>query len=286
MNGVTDLSPLHVALLALAAFAAGTVDAIAGGGGLVTVPALLAAGLPPHLALGTNKGQAVFGSGAALLRFARAGMVNGARARVAFPAGFAGSLLGAALVLLVHPALLRPVVLALLVAVAFFTAFRPRIRPRHAPICRAAGEGQGEGDRASAAGASRPSLFPVSSARAPLGAATIALVIGAYDGFFGPGTGTFLIIAFALVLGDGMARASGEAKLVNFASNLAGVAVFAARGVVLWRVALPMAAAQFAGATLGAHLTVRHGDAFVRRVVLAVVLALVLKLGRDLLAAG
>ncbi len=254
---MTDLPLLHVALLTLAAFAAGTVDAVAGGGGLVTVPALLAAGLPPHVALGTNKGQAVFGSGAALLRFARAGMVGGARARVAFPAGFAGSLLGAALVLLVHPSLLRPVVLALLVAVGLFTAFRPRIRPR-----------------------------PVSTARAPLGAAAIALVIGAYDGFFGPGTGTFLIIAFAVVLGDGMARASGEAKLVNFASNLAGVAVFAARDVVLWRVALPMAAAQVAGATLGAHLTVRHGDAFVRRVVLAVVLALVLKLGRDLLAAG
>jgi len=268
---VPDLPLLHVALLALAAFAAGMVDAVAGGGGLVTVPALLAAGLPPHLALGTNKGQAVFGSGAALLRFARAGMVDGARARVAFPAGFTGSLLGAALVLLVHPSLLRPVVLSLLVAVGFFTAFRPRIRPRPVPLARQT---------------ARPSLFPVSSARAPLGAAAIALVIGAYDGFFGPGTGTFLIIAFALVLGDGMARASGEAKLVNFASNLAGVAVFASRGVILWRVALPMAAAQFAGATLGAHLTVRHGDAFVRRVVLAVVLALVLKLGRDLLAAG
>ncbi len=228
------------------------------------MPALLAAGLPPHLALGTNKGQSVFGSGAALLRFARAGMVDGARARVAFPAGFAGSLLGATLALLMSPALLRPVVLALLIAVGFFTAFQPRVRPRGEVLT------------------SRATLFPVSSPRAPLAAAAVALVIGAYDGFFGPGTGTFLILAFAFVLGDGLARASGEAKLVNFASNLAGLALFAARGVILWRVALPMAAAQFAGATLGAHLTVRHGDALVRRVVLAVVLALVVKLGWDL----
>ena len=259
-----DLPASHVALLTLAAFAAGVVDAVAGGGGLVTVPALLAAGLPPHLAIATNKGQSVFGAGAALLRFARAGMVDRARARVAFPMGFAGSLLGAALLLLVSPTVLRPVVLALLAAVGLFTAFQPRL-PRR------------EAGRAGA-------LFPVSPARASPAAAAIALVLGAYDGFFGPGTGTFLILAFVLVLGDGMARASGEAKAVNFASNLAGVALFAARGVVVWQVAIPMAAAQFAGATLGAHLTVRHGDALVRKVIVAVVLALLVKLGRDALA--
>jgi uncharacterized membrane protein YfcA len=259
-----DLPVSHISLLALAAFAAGLVDAVAGGGGLVTVPALLAAGLPPHLAVATNKGQAVFGSGAALLRFARAGMVDSARARVAFPAGFAGSLLGAALLLRVSPAVLRPLVLALLVAVGLFTAFQPRNAQARAPKPGAA--------------------LPVSPARASVAAAGIAFVIGAYDGFFGPGTGTFLILAFVLVLGDGLARASGEAKAVNFASNLAGVVLFASRGVIVWQVALPMAVAQFAGATVGAHLTVRHGDAFVRKAILVVVLALVVKLGRDALA--
>jgi uncharacterized membrane protein YfcA len=251
-----ELSLTHLVLLALAAFAAGTVDAIAGGGGLITVPALLAAGLPPQLALGTNKGQSVFGSAAALLRFARAGLVDGRRARIAFPAGFAGSLAGAALLLLVHPDVLRPVVLALLVAVGAFVAVR-RNPPKVA-------------------------------ARVParlVGAATagIALVIGAYDGFFGPGTGTFLIIAFASLLGDALARASAEAKVVNFASNLAAVLLFASRGVIAWQVALPMAAAQALGGTLGAHLTVRGGDVLVRRVVLLVVLALVLKLARDMI---
>jgi uncharacterized protein len=261
------LAPGALALLALAAFAAGVIDAVAGGGGLITVPALLAAGLPPHLALGTNKGQSVFGSGASLLRFSRAGMVDPRRARVAFPGGFAGSLLGAALVLLVRPAVLRPVVLALLVAVALFMAFRPNLQAA-----------------AAMAEAAPRRRWPVAARHAQGAALLIALAVGAYDGFFGPGTGTFLIVAFALVLGDGLTRASGEAKVVNFASNLAALALFASRGVVVWQVALPMAAAQFAGSTLGAHLAVRRGDSFVRRVVLLVVLALVLKLGLDLIA--
>jgi hypothetical protein len=251
-----ELSLTHLVLLAIAAFAAGTVDAIAGGGGLITVPALLAAGLPPQLALATNKGQSVFGSAAALLRFARAGLVDGRRASIAFPAGFAGSLAGAALVLLVHPDVLRPVVLALLVAVGAFVAVRrnpPKVAARVPPRL--------------------------------VGAATaaIALVIGAYDGFFGPGTGTFLILAFASLLGDALARASAEAKVVNFASNLAAVLLFASRGVIVWQVALPMAAAQALGGTLGAHLTVRGGDVLVRRVVLLVVLALVVKLAGDMM---
>lgn len=253
---MTHLPWPHLAALAATAFTAGTIDAVAGGGGLLTLPALLAAGLPPHVALGTNKGQSAFGSGAALLRFARAGMVDGARARVGFPAGAVGALAGAALVSMVRPDVLRPLVLALLAAAALFTALR-RGPPAGARTARA---------------------------RAPLAAGAIALVLGAYDGFFGPGTGTLLILAFAWLLGDGLARASGEAKVVNFASNLAALALFAARGTVLWEAALPMALGQLAGGTLGAHLAVRRGDALVRRAVLLVVLALVVKLGRDLLA--
>ena len=249
-----DVSLPALALLVVASFVAGTVDAIAGGGGLVTLPALLAAGLPPALALGTNKGQSVFGSGAALLRYARAGLVDGRVARVTFPAGLLGSLGGAALVLLVPPAMLRPVVLALLVVVAAVLAFRPA-----AP----------SGPRASAH-------------RSPSVAAAIALVIGAYDGFFGPGTGTFLIFGFVIFFGAGMREASADAKVVNFASNLAAVALFASRGLVAWNVALPMAAGQFAGGLAGAHLAVRGGDRLVRWVVLLVVLALVVKLGTDL----
>src|SRR5207302_7934144 len=122
-----QLSAWATAALVLAAFAAGLVDAVAGGSGVIAVPALLAAGLPPHLALGTNKAQGVFGTFASTLRYARAGLVDRKRARITFPLGLAGSLCGTALVLLVPPSTLRPAVLVLLVLAAFAVALRPRL---------------------------------------------------------------------------------------------------------------------------------------------------------------
>ncbi|EAU61732.1 transporter [Stigmatella aurantiaca DW4/3-1] len=211
--------------------------------------------MPPHVALGTNKGQSMFGAGSALLRFSRAGLVKGHLAVVTFPLGLLGALAGTQLVLWLKPEVLKPLVLVLLVAVAVFLAFR---------------KGPPPGDRPEP---------PLARLRA-LGA-LVAFCMGLYDGFFGPGTGTFLIVAFSSLLGHGLLRASADAKVVNFASNIASVALFSARGVVLWKVALPMAVAQFAGAWVGAHLTVKGGDKLVRKVVLAVVVALVLKLGRD-----
>jgi len=258
VRAVPTLSPSAVALLALLAFCGGMVDAVAGGGGLLTVPALIAAGLPPHLVLGTNKGQSVFGAGAALYRFARSGILDRSRALAAVPAGLAGSLCGASLVLLVRGEVLRPLVIALLVLVALFIAFRPPASPRSGRF------------------------FPLKAALAPRAAGSIAFVLGAYDGFFGPATGTFLILSFVLVLGDGLTRASGEAKVVNFATNLAALCLFAARGAIVWRLALPMAVGQAAGSTLGAHLALERGDAFVRRVVLIVVLLTCAKLVLDL----
>jgi uncharacterized membrane protein YfcA len=141
--------------------------------------------------------------------------------------------------------------------------------------------------RGGAPRAGPPPPPPVRAAR-PRGhdlaiAGAIAVVLGAYDGFFGPGTGTFLIFAFVFFFDLPMARASADAKVVNFGSSLAALATFAMHGAVLWRVALPMAMANFAGGTLGAHLAVRGGDARVRQIVLAVVVVLVIKLGHDLL---
>jgi uncharacterized membrane protein YfcA len=239
-------------ILVAVAFVAGVVDAIAGGGGLLTVPALLAAGLPPQQALGTNKGQSVFGAAAALLRYSRGGLVDRRRALRAFPAGFLGSVAGGLLVLSLDPKVLRPLVLVLLVAAGVFVAFRP-VPKTHAPPHR-----QG--------------LYTL----------LIALIIGAYDGFFGPGTGTFLIVAFVAVLGDELTKATAEAKVVNFASNLAAVALFASRGIILWNVSLPMAVAQALGGLLGAQLALKGGGPLIRRVVLGVVIALVVKLGYDL----
>jgi uncharacterized membrane protein YfcA len=246
--------PTLLALIA-AAFFAGAIDAVGGGGGLIMVPALLAAGLPPHLALGTNKGQSMFGSLAAMVRYARGGLVDGGVARVTFPAAFVGALAGSALVLVLKPEVLRPVVLVLLVVAAVLvTVVRPRAKEE--------------------AGEARSSVLPI--------AASIALFVGAYDGFFGPGSGTFYIAGFVAFLGLSMARASADAKVANFASNIAAALIFAHRGVVLWAIALPLAGGQILGGFLGAHFAVRRGDPLVRAVVLAVVLALVIKVGRDL----
>lgn len=252
-----ELGTLEIALLVLAALVAGTVDAIAGGGGLITVPALLAAGLPAHHALGTNKGQSVFGAIAALWRYQRGGLVDRDRAKVSFPMGLLGSAAGASLVLLLRPETLRPLVLILLVCVAVFLALhRRRDTPRPA----------------------RPPHHALAIT------ATLALVIGTYDGFFGPGTGTFLIVGLVGLLGLTLPQATADAKVVNFASNLAAVAIFGWRGLILWQVALPMAAAQFVGGWFGAHLAVRGGARLIRVMVLLVVSALVAKLGFDVYA--
>jgi uncharacterized membrane protein YfcA len=250
-------TPGEVGLLVLVSVAAGVVDAIGGGGGLLTVPALLAVGLPPQLALGTNKGQSVFGSTVALVSYARAGLVSWKRVRWTVPLGFVGALFGATLVLRLRPDVLRPLVLGLLVAAATFLLFA---RPREAkgPVTR----------------------------RAQTLASLLALGVGVYDGFFGPGTGTLLVVGFAALLALPLRQASAEAKAVNAASNLAAMLLFAARGVVLWPVALPMALGQLLGGWLGAHLAIRGGDRVVRLVVLAVVLALVVKLGSDTLRPG
>jgi uncharacterized membrane protein YfcA len=234
---------------------AGFVDAIAGGGGLVTVPALLTFVPSPHLALGTNKGQAVFGAMSSTTSFWRGKGVDRDRAPLAFACGGAGAVLGALLQLRVRPEPLKPIALGLLVMAAVMVALRPLIvrnRTEHA----------------------------TTAPRARL--ALIALTIGCYDGFFGPGTGSLLIVAFVVFHGDGMMRASGNAKVVNLASNLTSFVIFAVKGTILWSVALPMAVCNAIGAAAGARTALRRGDAFVRTVVLAVVLALVGKLGFDL----
>ena len=241
-----------LALLALSAFGAGLVDAIAGGGGLLTVPSLLAAGLPPQLAIATNKGQAAFGAVSSFVSFWSKNGIDRKRAPYGFACGFLGALAGAQVLLLVKPEPLKPIVLVLLLCAAAFVAWprKPSDGQPHAWAMMA--------------------LFPITFA------------IGFYDGFFGPGTGSMLIVVFVLLFGDTMTRASGNAKVVNLASNLAALALFAARGVVLWKIALPMAFANAAGAFIGARLAVKKGDRFVRVVVLVVVAALVGKIAIDL----
>jgi len=247
-------SPFALALLSLTAFFAGLVDAIAGGGGLFTVPALLAVGLPPSVALATNKGQAAPGAVSSFVTFFRRGGVDRARAPLGFGCGFLGSLLGARLLLSMRPEPLRPILIALLLFALAVMLLRSRIQVRERPLAHP---------------------------RLALGA--ISLALGAYDGFFGPGTGSLLIVAFVTFFGDSPLLASGNAKVVNLASNLAAFATFTLRGAVLWHISLPMALANIAGARVGARLALRQGDAFVRVIVTVVVLAVVAKILFDML---
>ena len=245
-----------VALLALAAFAAGLVDAIAGGGGLLTVPALLATGLPPQIALATNKGQACFGAVSSFVSFWMRDGIDRKRAPWGLVCGFVGSLAGAYVLTIAKPGPLKPVVLALLILAAGFVAW-----PRKPST-------------------GRPHDW------AMIALVPLALAFGFYDGFFGPGVGSMLIVMFVVVFGDSLTRASGNAKVVNLASNLAALMLFAWRGAVLWKIALPMAAANAAGAFVGAHIAVKRGDKLVRAVVLVVVAALVVKIALDLVRSG
>ena len=242
-----------IVLLAFTALGAGIVDAIAGGGGLITVPALLATGLPPHIALGTNKGQSVWGSGAAMVAFWRAGRVDRKQAAYAFPLAFVGSCVGATVVSGISKDALRPIVICMLIGAAVLLLVKKPTRDADAPTSRW------------------------------WAAALLALVIGAYDGFFGPGTGTFLIVGFVALCGRSLVHASADAKVVNFASNLAAVAIFSQRGSILWQVSLPMAVGQLTGGVIGAHLAMKGGARVVRILVLVVSGALIVKLVIDLI---
>ncbi len=249
-----NLAPTTLALLVTAAFGAGFVDAIAGGGGLLTLPALLAAQLPPQMALGTNKGQSTFGAVSSAVSFWRRGAIDRKRAPRAFLGGALGAIAGACLLLRMRPEPLRPIIIALLVAAAVFVAVRPR---------------------SGSAG--------LSVNVRPYALAAVTFSLGLYDGFFGPGVGTMLIVAFTIVYGESITHASANAKVVNLASNLASLAIFAWSDRVVWSIALPMAGANAVGAWLGARMALKHGDRYVRAVLFVVVFALVSKLTIDAL---
>jgi uncharacterized membrane protein YfcA len=244
------LAPELLALLVGVALVAGCIDAIAGGGGLLTLPALLWAGLPPVEALATNKLQGSFGTASATLRFLRHGAIDLRALGPAALLAFAGSASGSWLVGRIDPGALAHLLPALLVAFALYFLFSPRV-----------------GDLPS---------------RRRLGLPAFSLLagggVGFYDGFFGPGTGSFFALAFVALLGSDLRQATAGSKLLNFASNLAALLVFALGGHVAWAIGLAMAAGQWIGAWLGAHLVIRHGTRLVRPLLVAVSVLLSIRL--------
>ena len=237
-------------LLALAAFLAGFIDSIAGGGGLITVPALMLAGYPPVVALGTNKLQALFGSGSATISYAMNGHVDLKRQLPSASLALLGSILGALLATVLPSDILHLVLPPMLVAIALYFAFKPKL---------------GDVDRAERI---TPFVFGL----------TVVPLIGFYDGVFGPGTGSFFMLAFVGLAGYGVLKATAHTKLLNFSSNVGAFLLFAAVGAVAWKIGLVMGAAQFIGARIGAALAMKKGAPLIKPLLVATCIALAVRL--------
>ncbi|WP_416385108.1 sulfite exporter TauE/SafE family protein [Tersicoccus mangrovi] len=245
-------------MVIVAGLAAGWVDAVVGGGGLLQLPAmLLVPGITPVQALATNKMGSVFGTSTSAVTYYRRVRPD---LRTALPmAGFAlvGSVCGAIVAASLPQQVFKPVILVALIAVAVFTALKPDA---------------GQVTRLRHSGRRHHGL-----------AALIGAVIGFYDGLLGPGTGSFLVIALVTVLGYAFLQASAKAKIVNVATNIGALLFFVPHGSVLWGLGLILGAANMVGGYLGARTAVARGSRFIRVVFLVVVGLLVLKLGSDVL---
>lgn len=245
-----ELTAELLILLALAAFAAGFVDSIAGGGGLITLPVLMLAGVPPAQALATNKVQGSFGAATAAISYARRGLVDPRKQwRAALLAG-AGGILGAALVSYIPTDALRMVLPVILIGVALFFALK---------------RGLNDLDRTQRL---TPALFTLSAV--PL--------VGFYDGLLGPGAGSFYMIAFVTLAGYGVLKATAHTKLLNLFSNLGGLLTFALIGEPLWLLGLLMGITQIGGAMLGARMAARIGARLIKPLLVITSTALALRL--------
>ncbi|OMH24160.1 hypothetical protein BKD30_09740 [Tersicoccus phoenicis] len=257
-TGLEAADPAIIVMVIVAGLAAGWVDAVVGGGGLLQLPAmLLVPGITPVQALATNKMGSVFGTTTSAVTYF--GRVR-PDLRTALPmAGFAlvGSVCGAVVAASLPQEVFKPVILIALIAVAVFTALKPSA---------------GQVTQLRHRGRRHHGL-----------AGLIGVVIGFYDGLLGPGTGSFLVIALVTVLGYAFLQASAKAKIVNVATNVGALLFFVPHGSVLWGLGLILGAANMVGGYLGARTAVARGSRFIRVVFLVVVGLLVLKLGSDII---
>jgi uncharacterized membrane protein YfcA len=244
-------------LLTLASGLAGFLDSIVGGGGLILLPALFAVfpNAPPATLFGVNKGASMWGTAFASWQYARRVDIRWAALAPAALLSMGGAFVGAWVVTLVSPAFLRAVLPWVLLGLLFYTLSKKDLGRHHAP--RFAG---------------RTEVWATGA---------VGLTIGFYDGFFGPGTGSFFVFLLVRGLGYDFLNASASAKILNLSSNVAALSLFAWKGHVWWHYALVMAVANVLGSVLGTRLALKHGAGFVRTVFLVVVSALILKTGWD-----
>ncbi len=242
-----------IAALAAISFFAGFVDSIAGGGGLLTVPALLLAGVSPAQAIATNKVQGVFAAASATYAFGRKGLIEWRKARTFTAVAFVSGIGGALCVRFLPRSTLEMLIPALLIAIAFYFALSRKMKDEDAH-------------------ARMTSLtFGL----------TAPVAVGFYDGIFGPGAGSFYMLAFVSLLGYGVVRATAHTKLVNLASNSGSLLLFAATGAVIWPLGLIMAGASFLGAQVGSRLAMRLGVRLIRPLLVLVSAAMALRLLLD-----
>ena len=248
---------MEIIIVSLASLFAGFVDAIVGGGGLILVPALFATFPNAHPAtlFGTNKGASLWGTAFATWQYSHRVQMRWSALWPAAVAGLVASFAGAWLVTVISPDFLRKVLPLVLLAVLLYTLAKKELGRTHSPR--------------------------FSGVQEQLFAAGIGLVIGFYDGFFGPGTGSFLVFLFVRLLGYDFLSASAAAKLINTATNIAALAVFIVKGHIWWHFVVVMALANVLGSLLGTRLALKHGTGFVRVVFLLVVSALIVKTGYD-----
>ena len=244
-------------IVTLASLLAGFVDAIVGGGGLILLPALFATfpGAPPATLLGTNKAGSVWGTAMATWQYSRRVQIRWHAMLPAAACGFVGAFAGAWSVTVLSPDFLRKLLPLVLVAVLGYTLAKKELGRHHAP--RLAGRGEA------------------------VAASLIGVTIGFYDGFFGPGTGSFFVFLFVRLLGYDFLNASASAKLLNVSTNIAALILFSAKGHIWWHFALPLAVANVVGSVLGTHMALKHGTGFVRGIFIFVVSVLILKTGYD-----
>ncbi|GAB2759418.1 sulfite exporter TauE/SafE family protein [Sinomonas soli] len=256
LSGFEAVDPLTVALVVVAGFCAGWVDAVVGGGGLIQLPALLAVpGITPVQALATNKMGSVFGTTTSAVTYARRVRPD---LRTAVPmalVALGGAFGGAALATALPARVFKPIILAAIIAVALFTVLRPQM--------------------------GQYTQLRLKGGRHLAAACGLGAVIGFYDGLIGPGTGSFLVIALVSGMGYAFLEASAKAKIVNMATNIGALLLFAPSGVLLWGLGLVLGAANMLGGYTGARMAVSRGNRFIRWVFLAVVAALAVKLGID-----
>ena len=239
-------------------FLAGFVDAAAGGGGLISLPAYLATGIPAHMAYGCNKFSSACGTTLASLRFLKNRAVDVQTALLAAAGSFIGSGVAARIVLTLDDQFLKRIVIVFL-PIAAIVIFMNR--------------GYGEENCADCLSKKRKVVF----------ALLIGLFIGFYDGMVGPGTGTFAIIAFSILMKYGLKTASGNAKILNLASNYASLITYAANGNILWMVAVPAAACNVLGSYFGSGMALKKGAAFIRPMIFCVMFLLLIKIVSDII---